>query len=831
MKAKLIGMSAYQGTPVSGTLRIYRAGRYEDGQGNAAVRLEEFKWRAGNAGARGTWGDPFNPAVDAYTVVSAAGEPVPVEGLFEEVFSYADGSERRSLYRKNLIATNLTGTEFDYTQPQGVTTYSGSEPITFQAARDLLTAGNTKIQEVDAAILEWADTKVDIAQSAAQAAAAAGLIPTNATSTTLPSGAGNYRIMGGAEVGQVWMRATNGATPERNEKLESLSADRAQALAGADSAAAVVSADENTDQTAKLRSLAFLPKRNIVLPPRQYSLNGQIVFDGLRNRDIEMAGALLYATADWVPVAGADNGLIVLHDCVNVNVWDGTIDGGADRIPLAVTQLDGLTILGGERVHVRGLTTTNTITHGVSAKDLQGYRTTGVSATGWYGHGVIGQRCEWQHHRQNIIKGLGNRGNIGTGNRNNGGIGILGTWSGGSAPGSGGGYGFIVEDCAFSDIPDTASKTEGMHDVHYTRNRVRGYGKDGLKAQPYAGVSAVVDSFSMIGNRLSGIGRWRPDGTSALLVASAIDGEVLGNWTIGANGNVAGEDNGVKLIQFSAGMALCDNVTVERNTLRDHAQSIRADAGGSTANITYRANRSRSSVATTHFLAQAGQTVEGNEFDGVTAIAQGTGAQIGVNVAGDAVRVRRNKFRNLEQGVFANGRNNGEFVGNDFDATVNRKLRVDTATHAIHSNTGLETGLDRLSVNGNVVTGLDTNNVTYRFVRAALTANLSNQSATPAGSATGVLNVVMPYNGQVVGVVAQMQGVLTAGTATARCSIGGVAQGSPNVALSTTATGYTVGSPKTFIAGQTLAAVVTTTADYAAGGVRDMQIDLIVQFS
>ncbi|MFW8626730.1 hypothetical protein [Deinococcus sp. ME38] len=159
MKAKLIGMSAYQGTPVSGTLRIYRAGRYEDGQGNAAVRLEEFKWRAGTAGARGSWGDPFNPAVDAYTIVSAAGEPAPVEGLFEEVFTYSDGSERRSLYRKNLIATNLAGTEFDYTEPQGVTTYSGSEPLTFQAARDLLTEGTTKLAEMEQALADNAQAQ------------------------------------------------------------------------------------------------------------------------------------------------------------------------------------------------------------------------------------------------------------------------------------------------------------------------------------------------------------------------------------------------------------------------------------------------------------------------------------------------------------------------------------------------------------------------------------------------------------------------------------------------------------------------------------------------
>ncbi|OWL96517.1 hypothetical protein CBQ26_09070 [Deinococcus indicus] len=166
MKAKLIGMSAYQGTPTSGTLRIYRAGRYEDGQGNAAVRLEEFKWRAGTAGARGSWGDPFNPAVDAYTVVSAAGEPAPVEGLFEEVFVYADGSERRSLYRKNLIATNLAGTEFDYTEPQGVTTYSGSEPLTFQAARDLLTEGTTKLAEMEQALADNAQTQAEMGLTA-----------------------------------------------------------------------------------------------------------------------------------------------------------------------------------------------------------------------------------------------------------------------------------------------------------------------------------------------------------------------------------------------------------------------------------------------------------------------------------------------------------------------------------------------------------------------------------------------------------------------------------------------------------------------------------------
>lgn len=214
MKAKLIGMSAYQGTPTSGTLRIYRAGRYEDGQGNAAVRLEEFKWRAGTAGARGSWGDPFNPAVDAYTVVSAAGEPAPVEGLFEEVFVYADGSERRSLYRKNLIATNLAGTEFDYTEPQGVTTYSGSEPLTFQAARDLLTEGTTKLAEMEQAL-------ADNAQAQALATAAAGITP-RANLAAITGADGYYRAM---DTGEVYQRAGGINTPRPD--LKPVPVDRA----------------------------------------------------------------------------------------------------------------------------------------------------------------------------------------------------------------------------------------------------------------------------------------------------------------------------------------------------------------------------------------------------------------------------------------------------------------------------------------------------------------------------------------------------------------------------------------------------------------------------
>ena len=145
MKTKITGMSNYQGSPTArSSLVVWRPERYEDGTGNATVHKEEYRFRAGAPGQKGTWGDYTNTALDAYTIVAAADQPNPVTALFEETFWYADGTSARTVFSKRMVASDLDATQFDYTQPGGGVAQRGvKEPLTFAAARTALTRADT----------------------------------------------------------------------------------------------------------------------------------------------------------------------------------------------------------------------------------------------------------------------------------------------------------------------------------------------------------------------------------------------------------------------------------------------------------------------------------------------------------------------------------------------------------------------------------------------------------------------------------------------------------------------------------------------------------------
>lgn len=147
MKAKITGMSQYQGQPLaSSTLTLYRHERYEDGSDRATVYREDFIFDP-TMGTRGTWRDRHTGG-DAYTVVSGPDDPAPVEGVFEETFRYADGTHVTTIFRLALIGTSVAGTELNYTTAQNPST--STEPLTMQAAREVLTSGGASTQRVKA---------------------------------------------------------------------------------------------------------------------------------------------------------------------------------------------------------------------------------------------------------------------------------------------------------------------------------------------------------------------------------------------------------------------------------------------------------------------------------------------------------------------------------------------------------------------------------------------------------------------------------------------------------------------------------------------------------
>lgn len=187
MKAKVTGMTTWQDTPTSGTLRIWPAERYEDGNGNATPGRYDF---ALNVGAK-AWRDEHNSAADAYVVVAAPGEPQPVLAVFEETFLYANGARVVNIYRRLLVASDLNGTDYNYVEPQSVVAYTGSEPLTMQAARQLLLEGQTLIAAQQIA-LEATVESTARANAAADKLGAAGLVYVGND----PDGSANLLVLG-----------------------------------------------------------------------------------------------------------------------------------------------------------------------------------------------------------------------------------------------------------------------------------------------------------------------------------------------------------------------------------------------------------------------------------------------------------------------------------------------------------------------------------------------------------------------------------------------------------------------------------------------------------
>ena len=137
MKVQLTGMTAWQATPISGTLRIYPQGRYEDAQGNATPGRYDFVLDTPSR----TWRDQHNLAAYAYIVVAGLGDPAEISAVFEETFRYAGGAEVRQTYQRALRVSDLLATEYNYVEPQDIARYLGQEPITMRAARDVLALG------------------------------------------------------------------------------------------------------------------------------------------------------------------------------------------------------------------------------------------------------------------------------------------------------------------------------------------------------------------------------------------------------------------------------------------------------------------------------------------------------------------------------------------------------------------------------------------------------------------------------------------------------------------------------------------------------------------
>ena len=181
MKAKVTGVSAWQGTPTGGTLDI-RVPRYADSHGNATVSHYTGVLKAG-ADGKLRWMDAEDPTRELWIVVQGPDDPAGPRATFYEVLDYGDKTVRTEFSRK-LISSDLNGLIFDYAagdQPL-VPAGFGDAPLTMKAAEQLLDEGNQLVAEQRQALADTAQatTRANDATTRANDAAdvigAAGLI-------------------------------------------------------------------------------------------------------------------------------------------------------------------------------------------------------------------------------------------------------------------------------------------------------------------------------------------------------------------------------------------------------------------------------------------------------------------------------------------------------------------------------------------------------------------------------------------------------------------------------------------------------------------------------
>ena len=161
MKAKVTGVSAWQGTPTGGTLSI-RVPRYVDSSGNATVE-EYIGWLDVNH-TPPRWMDGIDHTRELYVIVQGPDDPPGVRGHFYEVLEYGPTKAVRTEFTRKMISSDLDGLIFDYAAPEPteIPVGFGDAPLTMRAAQQVIEQGG-------AVVSEWSDIKVDIAQATTRA--------------------------------------------------------------------------------------------------------------------------------------------------------------------------------------------------------------------------------------------------------------------------------------------------------------------------------------------------------------------------------------------------------------------------------------------------------------------------------------------------------------------------------------------------------------------------------------------------------------------------------------------------------------------------------------
>lgn len=130
MKAKVTGVSAWQETPISGTLDI-EVPRYVDSEGRASVSRYTGVLNAAKTG----WANSLKPSEDLWLIVQGPDDPQGVRGTFRETLVYANRTVVTEFSRV-LRSSDLTGLIFDYNEPvfEPEDLNFGEVPLTMRAA-------------------------------------------------------------------------------------------------------------------------------------------------------------------------------------------------------------------------------------------------------------------------------------------------------------------------------------------------------------------------------------------------------------------------------------------------------------------------------------------------------------------------------------------------------------------------------------------------------------------------------------------------------------------------------------------------------------------------
>ncbi|MVN88298.1 hypothetical protein GO986_16250 [Deinococcus sp. HMF7620] len=198
MKAKVTGVSAWQGTPTGGTLSV-RVPRYADSSGNASV--SEYSGVLDPTHSPPRWLDARDPTKELWLVVQGPDDPPAVRATFYEVLHYPSKVVTTE-FSRTLVSSDLQGLLFDYAapEPSSLPAGFGDAPLTMRAAQQLLDDGVSLVAGLDTAL-------DDVAQATQLALSAAETDDTVATEAALAGRpAGVYTLLSTGELA-VWTGA------------------------------------------------------------------------------------------------------------------------------------------------------------------------------------------------------------------------------------------------------------------------------------------------------------------------------------------------------------------------------------------------------------------------------------------------------------------------------------------------------------------------------------------------------------------------------------------------------------------------------------------------